>query len=107
MCSMHHEGEEVEGYRGEQSAAEAVDAIAGGDPPHIFDQNPLIVDEGEALVAQDVSGECDIEEDIDLNNVVPSARIAQAEIQLTGSGVVDDRQEPGPATRVIDNFWPF
>lgn len=47
------------------------------------------------------------EEDIDLNNVVPSARIAQAEIQLTGSGVVDDRQEPGPATRVIDNFWPF
>jgi flagellar L-ring protein FlgH len=47
------------------------------------------------------------EEDIDLNNIVPSARIARAEIHLTGEGVIDDRQEPGAATRVIDTVWPF
>ncbi len=47
------------------------------------------------------------EEDIDLNNVVVSARMAEANIELTGEGVIDDRQEPGVGTRVIDNLWPF
>ncbi len=47
------------------------------------------------------------EEDIDLNNVVVSARMAEANIDLTGEGVVDDRQEPGAGTRIIDQLWPF
>ena len=45
--------------------------------------------------------------DIRMDNTVPSELLAEASIQVTGSGVIADRQGPGWATRVLDFLWPF
>ena len=45
--------------------------------------------------------------DIGPDNTIDSTRIANASIQLEGSGVVSDKQHPGIAMRVFDAVWPF
>jgi flagellar L-ring protein precursor FlgH len=45
--------------------------------------------------------------DIAADNTVESDRLANADIQFTGSGVMSDKQHPGWATRVLDWFLPF
>jgi flagellar L-ring protein precursor FlgH len=45
--------------------------------------------------------------DIDDNNSIDSTRIANARIEFTGSGVVNDTQHPGWAMRIFDWVWPF
>ena len=47
------------------------------------------------------------EEDIGLDNVVMSARLARATIEITGSGVVADKQVTGAGQRFFDHIWPF
>jgi flagellar L-ring protein precursor FlgH len=46
-------------------------------------------------------------EDISANNIVQSTFIADAKIELTGQGVVSDKQRVGWLTRILDYVWPF
>ena len=45
--------------------------------------------------------------DISPDNVILSTYISDAKIIYTGTGVIDDRQHPGWATRIFDAVWPF
>ena len=45
--------------------------------------------------------------DIQLNNMVGSDLLANAKIEVTGNGVVADKQGPGIGTRILDRIWPF
>ena len=46
-------------------------------------------------------------EDINANNIILSTYIADARIELTGQGVVSDKQRPGWLARILDWVWPF
>jgi flagellar L-ring protein FlgH len=46
-------------------------------------------------------------EDISANNIILSTFIADARIELTGEGVVSDKQRVGWLTRILDYVWPF
>jgi flagellar L-ring protein precursor FlgH len=46
-------------------------------------------------------------EDISSNNIVLSTFIADAKIELSGRGVVSDKQRVGWLTRILDWVWPF
>lgn len=45
--------------------------------------------------------------DIQMDNTVVSDRLSEAEFEITGSGVVADKQGPGFLSRVLDAIWPF
>jgi flagellar L-ring protein precursor FlgH len=45
--------------------------------------------------------------DITSNNIVLSTAVADARIELTGQGVVSDKQRVGWMTRILDWVWPF
>lgn len=45
--------------------------------------------------------------DIQMDNTVRSELVARPVIQVTGSGVVADKQGPGWLARVLDALWPF
>lgn len=45
--------------------------------------------------------------DISYENVISSERIAQARVELTGQGVLSDKQRPGWLMRAFDWFWPL
>ncbi len=45
--------------------------------------------------------------DIQANNTIESDFVAEATLQLSGGGVVSDKQGPGLGTRVVDHAWPF
>lgn len=45
--------------------------------------------------------------DIDETNTVESSRIAEAQIEFNGRGVISEKQGPGALTRVIDAYNPF
>jgi len=46
-------------------------------------------------------------EDVDTNNEIQSAYVADARIAYSGKGVIADKQRPGWLMRVVDNAWPF
>lgn len=45
--------------------------------------------------------------DIRMDNTVVSDRLAQAKFEVTGSGVIADKQGPGILSRALDHLWPF
>jgi flagellar L-ring protein precursor FlgH len=45
--------------------------------------------------------------DISPQNEVLSTYIADAQIEYSGKGVVNDRQKPGWLTSLLNNIWPF
>lgn len=45
--------------------------------------------------------------DIQMDNTVTSDLVAQAQIEITGRGVIADRESPGLGTRILDAIWPF
>ena len=45
--------------------------------------------------------------DISPDNVILSTYISDARIAYTGTGVINDRQNPGWFARVLDSVWPF
>lgn len=45
--------------------------------------------------------------DIDEHNTISSAKLADAEIEFTGRGVLSEAQNPGILTRFFARFWPF
>ncbi len=46
-------------------------------------------------------------QDIGRNNVVPSNRVAEARVMISGVGVVSDKQKVGWMQRIFDHVWPF
>ena len=46
-------------------------------------------------------------DDIDRNNVVPSTKVADARVMISGAGVVSDKQRVGWGQRILDHVWPF
>lgn len=46
-------------------------------------------------------------QDIDRNNVVPSTKVADARLEISGVGVVSDKQRVGWFQRLFDHLWPF
>lgn len=46
-------------------------------------------------------------QDISANNTIPSTLVADAQIELSGHGVVSEKQRPGWFTRVLDYLLPF
>ncbi len=45
--------------------------------------------------------------DISAKNVIQSTYIADARINYSGTGVVNDEQRPGWLMRILDTIWPF
>jgi len=45
--------------------------------------------------------------DISTDNVILSTYIADARIEYSGKGVIDDRQKPGWLTSLFNKLWPF
>jgi flagellar L-ring protein precursor FlgH len=45
--------------------------------------------------------------DIDDKNVIASRFIADAKIAYSGSGIIDDRQQPGWMANLLNAVWPF
>jgi flagellar L-ring protein precursor FlgH len=45
--------------------------------------------------------------DIQMDNTVDSQLLSQAKIEVTGTGVVGDKQGPGWLSRILDKLWPF
>ena len=45
--------------------------------------------------------------DIQMDNTVVSDRLSEAEFEITGNGVVADKQGPGFLSRILDHVWPF
>lgn len=41
------------------------------------------------------------------DNSIPSTRIADLQVELTGRGVISEKQSPGWASRILDYVWPF
>ncbi len=46
-------------------------------------------------------------EDIGTGNTVASNKIADAKIEYTGKGVLNDKNRPGWLSRLLDLIWPF
>ncbi len=46
-------------------------------------------------------------QDIDRNNIVPSSKVAEARVMISGAGVVSDKQRVGWFQRFFDHTWPF
>jgi len=46
-------------------------------------------------------------DDIAMNNMVMSNKIADAEVFYVGDGVIQDKQKPGWLVRGLDRVWPF
>ena len=45
--------------------------------------------------------------DIDSDNTISSTKLAEAQIEIYGQGVVSDKQRPGWLSRILDNIYPF
>jgi len=46
-------------------------------------------------------------QDIDRNNIVSSTKVAEVKMEISGMGVVSDKQRQGWAMRIFDHLWPF
>lgn len=46
-------------------------------------------------------------DDLTFANQVPSTAVAEARIEITGYGVVADKQRQGWFTRILDHVWPW
>lgn len=46
-------------------------------------------------------------QDIDRNNIVPSTKVAEARMTISGVGVVSDKQRVGWGQRIFDHVYPF
>ena len=46
-------------------------------------------------------------DDIAMNNIVMSNKIADAQVFYVGDGVIQDKQKPGWLVRGLDKVWPF
>lgn len=101
-------------YKGQGSAARSdvlqatvsavvTDVMSNGNLMIYGHQTVMLDNESSVLTVQGVIRPSDI----DIDNSVDSSRIANANIQFTGSGVITDQQHPGWGMRIFDWVWPF
>lgn len=45
--------------------------------------------------------------DVGPDNTILSTAMAEAQVDMFGTGVLADRQKPGWLSRILDNIWPF
>lgn len=45
--------------------------------------------------------------DVGSDNRVESTYLANADIEITGKGIISDKQKPGWMARILDHAWPF
>jgi flagellar L-ring protein precursor FlgH len=45
--------------------------------------------------------------DVGPDNSLPSSAMAECQIDIYGTGVLQDRQKPGWLSRILDNVWGF
>ncbi len=45
--------------------------------------------------------------DVRMDNTIDSELLAQAKVEITGSGIISDNQGPGWGSRLINAIWPF
>jgi len=84
-------------------SAIVIDVLNNGNLLVYGHQTVLLDNEASILTVQGIIRPTDIEAD----NSIDSTRLANADIQFTGSGAVTDPQQPGWGTRVFDWVWPF
>jgi flagellar L-ring protein precursor FlgH len=46
-------------------------------------------------------------QDVDRNNIVDSHKVAEPRVEISGVGVVSDKQRVGWLQRLFDHLWPF
>ena len=46
-------------------------------------------------------------DDVSVNNVVLSTKVAEAVIEYSGEGIIGREQKPGFITSFVDKIWPF
>jgi len=83
--------------------AKVLDVLPNGNLVLEARKETLVNNENQILVLRGIVRPSDIRSD----NTVISTYVADAQISLTGDGVIDDRQSPGWMTRALDVVWPF
>jgi flagellar L-ring protein precursor FlgH len=79
------------------------DVLANGNLVVYGNQIVTVNNEASVLTVQGIIRPYDIAPD----NTIESNRIANANIEFAGSGVVTDKQHPGWAMRIFDWLWPI
>ena len=98
--------------RGETSRTDHVRATVPGMVKQVLPNGNLFIEGHRVILVNDeehhfyVSGVIRPVDILD-DNSIDSARIADAEIEFTGRGVITDKQSPGWLTRAIDVVTPF
>ena len=98
--------------RGETSRTDHVRATVPGMVKQVLPNGNLFIEGHRVILVNDeehhfyVSGVIRPVDILD-DNSVDSSRIADAEIEFTGRGVITDKQSPGWLTRAIDVVTPF
>jgi flagellar L-ring protein precursor FlgH len=71
---------------------------------HIWGYKTLVLnDEAQYLIVDAIIRPADIQ----MDNTLPSDRLAQGTVQMSGDGAIADRQSPGFLARGLDKAWPF
>lgn len=84
-------------------SAVVTDVLSNGNLVVYGHQTVTLNNEASVLTVQGIVRPTDISPE----NIVLSTRIANANIEFTGSGVISDKQHPGWGTRIVDWVWPF
>ena len=79
------------------------EVLTNGDLVIYGHQTVQLNNEASVLTVQGIVRPSDIGDD----NVLSSTRIANANIEFTGSGVLTDKQHPGWGMRIFDWVWPL
>jgi flagellar L-ring protein precursor FlgH len=84
-------------------SARIVDVLANGDFFIEGSREVRVNNENQIIILSGIVRPRDISAD----NIVQSTFIADARIEYSGTGVINDRQKPGWLTRIFDVVWPF
>jgi flagellar L-ring protein precursor FlgH len=80
-----------------------VDVMANGNLKIVGTREVMVNHENQLIILSGIIRPRDISD----TNVILSTFISDAKIAYSGSGVVDDRQQPGWLANLLNNVWPF
>jgi flagellar L-ring protein precursor FlgH len=80
-----------------------VDVMANGNLKIVGTREVMVNHETQLIILSGIIRPRDISD----TNVILSTFISDAKIAYSGSGVVDDRQQPGWLANLLNNVWPF
>ena len=80
-----------------------VDVMANGNLKIVGTREVMVNHENQLIILSGTIRPRDISD----TNVIMSTFISDAKIAYSGSGVVDDRQQPGWLANLLNNVWPF